>query len=109
MLNRAASIVRPARPFIEWALDLDDTGLAPQPEDEATVYLVPGYADANEREMILDAVHAEVFERELAAWHTVERDWPENRTFSMFKSWFEVELHSVVEDLCVGPLVDEDD
>jgi len=70
---------------------------------------VPGYAYDDEREMVLEAVHAEVFERELAAWHIDEQDWPENRTFAMFKTWFAIELHSVVEDLCAGPLVDDDD
>jgi hypothetical protein len=27
----------------------------------------------------------------------------------MFKAWFKVELHSVVEDLCDVEIVDEDD
>ena len=70
---------------------------------------MPGYAYDDEREMVLKAVHAEVFERELAAWHIDEQDWPENRTFAMFKTCFAIELHSVVEDLCAGPLVDDDD
>jgi len=29
MLNRAALIVRPAKPYVDWALGLDDSGLAP--------------------------------------------------------------------------------
>jgi hypothetical protein len=31
------------------------------------------------------------------------------RDFAMFKDWFEIELHSVVEDLCDFEIVDEDD
>ena len=33
----------------------------------------------------------------------------EGRNFAMFKDWFEIELHSVVEDLCDVEIVDEDD
>ena len=49
---------------------------------------------------MLRTVYAEIFERELNAWHTDEGDWPPNRTFAMFRNWFEVEMHSAVEDLC---------
>jgi len=42
----------------------------------------------------------EVFERKLVGWHTDERAWPPKRTLKMFKNWFSIEMHSVVEDLC---------
>ncbi len=41
-----------------------------------------------------------IFENELYGWHTDEAAWPKGRDFAMFKKWFEIELHSVVEDLC---------
>lgn len=40
MLNRAAIIVRPDKPFMDWAAVLDDSGHVPNPDDEQTVYLV---------------------------------------------------------------------
>jgi len=45
-------------------------------------------------------VHPAIFENELHGWHTDEAGWPRGRDFAMCKEWFEVELHSVVEDLC---------
>ena len=48
------------------------------------------------------------FVDQLLLWMTEEEDWPKNRTLQMFKAWFEIELHSVVEDLCDYEIVDED-
>jgi hypothetical protein len=108
MLNRGALIVRPKQPYLDWAASLDDSGLVPNPADEQTVYLVPGFADDEEAERILRKIYAEVFERELFGWHTDETAWPKNRTFAMFKKWFQFELHSIVEDLCGFELADDE-
>lgn len=109
MINRAAVVVRPAQPYIDWAVSLDDSGLTPDPADEATVYLIPNYADEVEAWELLSRIYEEIFENELWSWHTEEEDWPGDRTFVMFRAWFDVELHSIVEDLCAYELVNEDD
>ena len=109
MLNRGALIVRPKQPYLDWAASLDDSGVVPDPEDEQTVYLIPEFDDDDEASEILEDIYAEVFERELHGWHTDEAAWPQNRTFAMFKEWFDVELHSVVEDLCAYETEDDED
>ena len=108
MLNRAAIVVCPAEHYIAWARSLDDSGLTPNPDGERTVYLVPEFGDAGEAEDILESVYADIFERTLEEWHTVEADWPKNRTFAMFRKWFRIEMHSVVEDLCLEPIEDDE-
>jgi hypothetical protein len=109
MLNRGVLIVRPRRPYIDWAAQLDDSGIVPDAEEERTVYLIPEFESDAEAWEILEEVYAEVFERELEGWHTDEAAWPQNRTFVMFKEWFDIELHSVVEDLCAYEIDDDDD
>ncbi len=37
----------------------------------------------------------------LAGWVTDEALWPRDRTFEMFREWFEVQLSSIVQDLYV--------
>lgn len=108
MINRGVLIVRPKQPYIDWAAKLDDSGLVPNREDEQTVYLIPEFEDCADAQEILEGVYDEVFERELEGWHTDESAWPQNRTFAMFKEWFDIELHSVVEDLCAYELEDDD-
>ncbi|MEP0548922.1 MAG: hypothetical protein ABJF88_18450 [Rhodothermales bacterium] len=108
MLNRGALIVRPAQPYLDWAASLDDSGILPDPHDEVTIYLVPEYEDDLEADKVLKRVYAEVFERELFGWCTDESLWPKRRTLALFKAWFTVEMHSIVEDLSNAPLVDDD-
>lgn len=108
MLNRGALLVRPARPFIDWAASLDDSGVLPEVDGEQTVYLVPEFGDESEQRAILEEVFAEVFESELFGWHTDESVWPQPRTLKMFHEWFSIEMHSVIEDLCEYPLEDDD-
>ena len=38
----------------------------------------------------------------LEGWVTDEACWPKNRTLEMFEEWFEVQMSSIVEDLCLG-------
>jgi len=109
MLNRSVLIVRPAEPFIKWLSGLGNPNLVPSTFDEETVYLIPEYEDAKAANRILKTVWSEVFERELYEWHTDLRAWPKKRTFKMFKLWFVIEFHSVVEDLCASELYDDED
>jgi len=108
MLNRGALIVRPKQPFVDWALGLDDSGMAPPFEGEKTVYLVPDFEDPRQQEKVLEMVYEEVFENELWGWYTDEGGWPRDRTLAMFKEWFHIEMHSVVRDLCGYLMVDDD-
>lgn len=109
MLNRGVLIVRPKQPYLDWAVALDDSGLVPDPSDERTIYLIPGFEDDEQAWEILEDVYAEVFERELDGWHTDDAAWPKNRDFAMFQEWFEIEFHSVVEDLSGDEIIDDED
>ena len=108
MLNRAALIVRPKQPYMAWAAGLDDSELVPSFDGEQTVYLVPAFEDDDEAEDVLAQVYAEIFEDQLFEWHTDEDAWPKGRTLAMFKEWFHIEMHSVVEDLCGYEILDDD-
>jgi len=108
MLNRGALIVRPADPYIEWARAVFDDDMAPSEDGERTVYLVPDDDADRGLDWVLKQVWGEVFERELEGWCTDEARWPKNRTLAMFKRWFQVEYHSVIEDLCGWPLQDDE-
>ena len=109
MLNRGVLIVRPKQPYLDWAAQLDDSGLVPDPEGEKTGYLIPEFESDRRSLRDFGDVYPEVFERELDGWHTDESAWPQNRTFAMFKEWFDIELHSVVEDLCAYEIEDDED
>ena len=109
MLNRGSVIVRPKQPYIDWASQLDDSGLVPSVEGEQTVYLVPEYDNDEHALQIIAQCFDIIFEAELSGWHLDESAWPKKRTFSMFLDWFSLEFHSVIEDLCEYEILDDED
>ena len=44
-----------------------------------------------------------IFEEKLRAWHRLPADWPQKRTYKMFRQWFHVRLVDLVLDLEEGP------
>ena len=109
MLNRAAVMVRPKQPFIDWAASVDDSRLTPDEDEESTVYLIPAYADEDEAWEVLEEVYETIFEAELYNWDTDEAAWPRERDFDTFQEWFEIELHAIVEDLCDYEIAEEEE
>jgi hypothetical protein len=109
MLNRSAVMVRPKQPYLDWAAQLDDSDAIPDPHDQRIVYLIPECDDDDSLWEILEEVYPEIFETELYGYHTDEGAWPQQRDFAMFKEWFEVELSSIVEDLCDYEIFGDED
>lgn len=100
MTNRSAILVSPKSPYIEWARGVDGSDVAPDPKGERTVYLIPAHETPDEAKEILEKCFDAIFTRELWAWHTDESAWPQGRSLSMFKDWFEIGFNSMIEDLC---------
>lgn len=107
MLNRSAIIVRPKKPYLEWAARFQGADSA-FVGDARIVYLLPEYFDDAEAMETLERAFELIFEAELMGWHTVQTDWPQNRTFAMFKKWFTIEKQALVQDLCGDPLEDDE-
>lgn len=106
MVNRGLVIALAKEPFREWLLSL------PNPSDmtldeinvDRTAYLFEG---GKGRERAIKKVFTMIFEDQLAEWWTREEDWPRNRDLRTFRKWFDLQFHSVVEDLVDDALVDE--
>lgn len=103
MINRAAVVVRPKQPFLDWAKLDDETGIAgdviQDMHDDPTVFLVPEYEDEEDQQAILQKSWPILFEAMLNGWLQDPESWPKNLTFEMFQDWFEVQMMSIVRDL----------
>lgn len=108
MLNRSAILVRPREPYLQWARELDDSGVVPDPKAERTVYLVESIEDDLDADRVLRACFDLIFEEELGGWHTDEAAWPEDRSYEVFREWFDVEVDTMVVDLLDAPPAHED-
>ncbi len=68
MINRAAIIVKPAQPFLDWLHRVDSTSAHLRLEDlqrEPTIYLVPEYDREDEALEFLSQKAEEIFEEHL--------------------------------------------
>jgi len=102
-------IIQPKGPFYKWLQSIPDPiTLSPDDfKDDPTIYLIPSYEDDKELTEILSQMYNVIFEEVLSDWWTVEEDWPQNRTFKMFKEWFDYSAHSMVIDMFDAPLAEE--
>jgi len=103
MINRAAVVLKPKRPYLDWTKQDDGTGIAESVfqsmHDEPTVYLLPECEDPDSEKHVLAEYWPALFEAMLEGWLRDESMWPRNRTFQMFEEWFEIQLSYVVRDL----------
>jgi len=97
VVNRHAVVVKPRQPLLDWinALypDLTEDG------SETTVYLVKSQFSLEDTEKWLKRHFKEIFDNELIDRHTDENDWPQKRTYKVFKEWFDTEIHEQVVDM----------
>lgn len=107
-LNRGVFVVRAREPYAEWADSLDDTGVR-YADDNAWVnaYLVPEFEFEEESWEWLQENCSVIFEMELGGWHTDPDAWPRDRSWKVFREWFEVEFIQMAWDLVDAPLSSE--
>jgi hypothetical protein len=102
VINRSLIVVKPKKPFLDWlnSVEPDDDDLQLEDiNDDPTAYLVPQIIMEGEQEGIIDWCADFVFEQELWSWYTDEDLWPVGRNAAMFREWFDVESHSMVNDV----------
>jgi len=111
-INRSALVLIPQQPAADWVNGTDPAGPSitlDQLKDELTVYLVPEAATPARLDAWLRSHHAELFESWLTGWWTDSGDWPPRRDYKLFRRWFEVRMHSMVEDWSEEPLEHDED
>ncbi|MCP9818390.1 hypothetical protein KBZ18_02645 [Synechococcus sp. Cruz-9H2] len=98
VVNRCAVGIYPSEKLLEWAqaLDLDVEAAGAR---EPCLYLIPDYDTDEEAEEILEEVYEDIFEAELDFWHRDSGAWPAERTYSVFRKWFEVRFYPLIQDL----------
>ena len=103
LLNRAAIIVRPAQPMIDWIRQVDlDMGMKPVKVEElhdfSNIYLIPEVETVEEATAYLQKRVERLFTEELSGWFTDPALWPK-RDWKTFSKWMSWEFHEMVFDL----------
>ncbi len=95
VVNRAVILVKPKKPFIDWAKyvntdnDLSDKEMEEE-FDEYNAYLIKEVDYDEELEKNIKKEAKYIFETELAGWSQDESEWPTNRSYKIFREWFQI-------------------
>lgn len=106
-INRSIIMITPKEPFMNWLSNTANGSIPIQGKPEANVYLVGESFDAKEMEKWLKKNFDRLFRKELEDWYTDRKAWPVNRTYKMFREWFDVSYHLDAFDIEDYP-VDKD-
>jgi len=111
VINRAAIVVKPAKPFLDWLYRVDPTSRELSLQDfqeDPTVYLLPEVGDEAEARECLAVFCGQLFEEQLDSWYRVPSSWPKRRDLAAFERWFTWSQHSMVVDLSDEELLQEE-
>lgn len=100
-INRFAIVIKPLKPFADWLFNLNPEDEYPEFK-ERSIYLVND--EIVDLEVWLKKKFDKLFMFELDAWNTNKKEWPQKRTYKMFRQWFQVELSTMVFDMEKQPV-----
>ena len=101
LINRAVAVVTMKEPFLELA------NSDPDKPNELTLklinsekhcYLLPEHDTEQEKEVIIQDLYDSIFKVELHSFCTDPDYWPEDRSYTKFLEWFDIEVHSMLFD-----------
>lgn len=109
-IDRIAVIIKPTQVFVDWVnqhTQADDEKITyAAVREDCTTFLIPPFEDMIDAEEFISSIYQEVFDCELEAWYLDASIWPINRTYKVFKEWFDIEYHNSLFDLA---LVDDEE
>lgn len=111
-INRLIAIIKPKQPFLDWlestpSWDLDLT--LEYLREDCMALLIPEYGENEKALRYIERDCKWIFEMQLAGWYNDEAVWPEKRTLSVFRKWFDVEIHSLIYDVVEKGIVREEE
>jgi hypothetical protein len=104
VVNRTAITLVGAQPYIDWTRQHDaDSDRGTLTVARAKVYgsafLLPEFELEEDVQEWIEDNAGWLFEFQLSTWTDDESTWPQSRDLKMFRSWFRVDLHSIVVDM----------
>lgn len=105
-VRRTALVLTPKQALYDWVNSIEpiDPKELGQIIGEPDVYLLPDFETTEQMERWLRKHFDWFFCEQLNNWCIDEDLWVQNRTFKMFKVWFDYSLHTMVWDSQKGPI-----
>ena len=103
-INRSAISLKPLQPFKDWYDSIyPDSKFDESTHNEVNIYLINN-SNFDDIEAYLKKKFDRYFMMELDGWHTNKKEWPQKRTYKMFKEWFRIDISTAVYDLEKTPV-----
>jgi hypothetical protein len=103
-LKRSALVLtKKKNPFYVWLASIQ-TGKSEVNDLETEVYLLPDYEEIHQMENWVKQNFDLIFQDQMNNWNIDEDLWVKNRTYQMFKEWFDYTLHTMVFDMEDGDI-----
>ncbi len=101
-INRAALIVRPKQPYVDWANSVDNDGpraILQELRTDPSIYLVETIDLLEDFDLLIDDTWEWIFREQLNGWMRDADLWPEGLTREMYLEWFDCELSTMIRDV----------
>ena len=106
-IDRLIAIIKPRQPFMDWLESMPGWDLDLTLDDlrkDCLTLLIPEYDDNEKAMRYIERNCKSIFEMRLSGWHNDPGTWPD-RTLSVFRKWFDVEIHSMIYDMAERGIV----
>lgn len=102
-INRSAIVLKIKQPFFDWYAHLYPEDDLQEASQKANIYLIDETIDDVEK--WLKKKFDKFFMMELSEWNNNKKEWPQRRSYKMFKQWFNVEISEEIYDLEKKPIL----
>lgn len=98
--NRDIILLKPTKLYLDWVNYINDTGKNLSQMDIDTItFLIPNFEKRQDFEDWIEVNYGLIFEIRLNYFCIDRSKWRENRTLSLFKSWFDLSYSNLILDL----------
>jgi hypothetical protein len=105
-IDRSAIMILPGEIYYNWGRCVNEGNIAllfPEPQ----LFLIPNFETPEETSEFIETFYDLIFRHELERWSVDPAFWPINRTYEMFRNWFEIKLIYHVRDTLCQPICKE--
>ena len=113
VINRTAVTLVGAQPYIDWARSRDadfnkGSLTVARTRSYGSAFLLPEFELEEDLQEWVEENFAWLFEYQLSAWTEDESAWPADRNLKAFRTWFRIDIHSVVVDMAEDDIEGEE-
>jgi hypothetical protein len=103
-IDRSAFVIKPRKPLHDWLIKIEADSIHDNFDDDPNVYLIPSFNEPYEIEPWIEKNYDLIFCDQMNLWCLDESKWIQNRTFKLFKEWFDFSFHTIIFDTLEKPI-----